>query len=124
MEDLFAPTNRYRDLYRARERDDDDDSDDEEYVYNDRRINDLVELELITGSSAEDTFLHSGFALSDFYSWARGKIVWISTHVFFDLSRIATCFQTEYRSILTVNILPNEEDTSRPGSKKLYVRAR
>jgi predicted ArsR family transcriptional regulator len=58
MEDLFAPTTRLRDLYRARERDEDENEDE----YADRRMNALVELEMITGSSAEDTFLHSGFS--------------------------------------------------------------
>jgi hypothetical protein len=57
MEDLFASTTRFRDFYRAtRERDDDDEDDEDE-----ERIDGVVELELITGSSAEDTFLHSGF---------------------------------------------------------------
>jgi hypothetical protein len=65
MEDLFAPTTRFRELYRALERDRADD----------RRMNRLVELELaVTGSPVEDTFLHCGFKWSDFYSWARGKI--------------------------------------------------
>jgi hypothetical protein len=111
MEDLFAPTTRFRDLYRARERGDDEDdgsdSDDEE-----EEIDSLVELELITGSSEEDTFLHCGYTWSDYYSWARGKIVWISPDVFFDINTILLDFQTEYRPFLEVHILPNEEEYS------------
>jgi hypothetical protein len=99
MESLFAPTNRFRDLYRARERDDDEDDDEE---YNDQRMNDLVELELVTGSSLEDTFLHCGLTWSDYYSFARGKMVWLSPDVFFDSYGIGTNFQTDYREFLTV----------------------
>jgi hypothetical protein len=64
MEDFFAPTTRFRDLYRARERyDGDGDGDD------DREMSDLVELELVTGSSAEDILvLYRGFKWSHFYS--------------------------------------------------------
>jgi hypothetical protein len=52
---LFAPTNRFRDLYPARGRGGrDDDS------FFDRRMRSLVELELVTESSAEDTFLRRG----------------------------------------------------------------
>jgi hypothetical protein len=120
MESLFAPTNRFRDLYRARERDDDEDDDEE---YNDQRMNDLVELELVTGSSLEDTFLHCGLTWSDYYSFARGKMVWLSPDVFFDSYGIGTNFQTDYREFLTVIIAPNEEDTSQ-ASKFVHVCAR
>jgi hypothetical protein len=52
---LFAPINRFRDLYPARGRGGrDDDS------FFDRRMRSLVELELVTESSAEDTFLRRG----------------------------------------------------------------
>jgi hypothetical protein len=123
MEDLFAPTARFRDLYHpARERDDDDDSDGEEYT--DRRMNDLVELELITGSSAEDTFLHCGFMLSDYYSFAHGKIVWISPDVFFNMTDVYTGFQTEYRSFLDVKTVPNDEDdTSQARTRAIVVQS-
>jgi hypothetical protein len=112
MEALFAPTTRLRDVCRAtRERDC--------YLMVPEGImnqlinlDHLVELELVTASSAEDTFLHCGFTWSDFYSWARGKIVWISPDVFFDLSRVNTRFQTDYGSFLSVHAVPNEEDTS------------
>jgi hypothetical protein len=114
MENLFAPTTRLRDLYHPR---DDDRWDIEE------EMNRLVELELITGSSVEDTFLHCGFIWSDYYSWARGKMVWISPDVFFDLTKIDMHFQTEYRTFLEVCIEANEEDTSEE-SKSLYVCAR
>jgi hypothetical protein len=65
MEDLFAPTTRFRDLYHAAREgiDDEDDSDYDE----EEAMEALVELELVTGSSAEDTFLHSGFSLA----WSR-----------------------------------------------------
>jgi hypothetical protein len=128
MENLFAPTTRFRDLYHAaRERyDEDDDDDDDGFIfdeYTDREMNHLVELELITGSSAEDTFLHCGLTWSDFYSFGRGKIVWINPDVFFDLSRIDTGLQTEYEYFLYVRIVvPNEEDT-RQESQCLYVYA-
>jgi hypothetical protein len=108
MEDLFAPTTRFRDLYRAslyrasRRRANDDEEEEE--------MNRLVELELITGSSVEDTFLHSGFSWSDYYSWAHGKIVWLSPDVFFNSTWIDTNFQTDYRRFPTVDIVPNEED--------------
>jgi hypothetical protein len=120
MEDLFAPTTRLRDLYRARERDEDENEDE----YADRQINDLIELELITGSSVEDTFLHRGFSWRDFKSWARGKIVWLSPDVFFNSSRIHIDFHTEYGSFLSVHIMePNEEDTSEE-AEFLHVYAR
>jgi hypothetical protein len=77
MEDLFAPTTRLRNLYRARKRGDD-------VWATEEQIDGLVELELITGSSAEDTFLHSGFTWSDFFSWACGKMVWIGPGFFFN----------------------------------------
>jgi hypothetical protein len=121
MEDLFAPTTRFRDFYHARERDEDED-------YNfvpeeEEEMNRLVELELIsTGYSAEDTFLHCGFSWSDYYSFAHGKMVWISPDVFFDLTEIDTGFQTDYRSFLAVHIVPNEEDTSQE-LKCVYVYA-
>jgi hypothetical protein len=109
MEDLFAPTTRLLDLYRARERGDDDDDDD---LFFGRQFG-IVELELVTGSSVEDTFLHCGFTYSDFYSSARGKVVWISPDVFFSTTWIDTDFQTEYRSFLTVYIAgANREDTN------------
>jgi hypothetical protein len=121
MEDLFAPTTRYRGLHRARTRERGDDDADSS---TDRRFNHLVELELITlGSSAEDTFLHCGYTWSDFYSFAHGKIVWISPDVFFNMTEVYTGFQTEYRSFLDVNIKPNEDDTSQE-SKSLRVHAR
>jgi hypothetical protein len=72
-EDLFFPTTRLRDLYRARERYDGDYN-----SFNEQQMSRLVELELVTGSSAEDILLHRGFRWSDFYSWARGKVVWLS----------------------------------------------
>jgi hypothetical protein len=115
MEDLFAPTTRFRDLYRARERD-------RFFDYVQRQIDAFVELELITGSSVEDTFLHCGFTWNEFYSWARGKIVWISPQVFFDLSRFDTGLQTDYHFFLEVTIEPNEDDT-RQKPKRLYVCA-
>jgi hypothetical protein len=101
MEDLFAPTTRFRDF--ARERVDDD------FDIN-QQMNRLVELELITGSSVEDTFLHRGYTWSDYFSWARGKMVWISPDVFFDSSGIYTniWFQTDYRSFLVVRVVPNK----------------
>jgi hypothetical protein len=77
MEDLFAPTTRLRDLYGTRKRGDD-------VWATEEQIDGLVELELITGSSAEDTFLHSGFKRSDFFSWACGKMVWIGSGFFFN----------------------------------------
>jgi hypothetical protein len=86
-------------------------------------MNRLVEIELITGSSVEDTFLHGGYTWSDFHSVADGKIVWVSPDVFFDLSRVRTSFQTDYRSFLTVYIEANEEDTSQE-SEFLRVCAR
>jgi hypothetical protein len=121
MEDLFAPTiTRYRDLYYALvERDDDDDN----LWGTEEQIDGLVELELITGSSAEDTFLHSGFTWSDFYAWARGKMVWIlGPDVFFDLSWIRPGFQTDYRSFLEVTTVPNDEDdTSQESKLRVYA---
>jgi hypothetical protein len=96
-----------RDLYPARERD----------------VNRFVELELVTGSSVEDTFLHCGYTWSDYYSWAHGKIVWLSPDVFFNSTWIDTGFQTEYRPFPTVDIVPNEEDTSQE-SKYVFVYAR
>jgi hypothetical protein len=106
---LFVPTTRFRDLYRFLERDRADD----------RRMNRLVELELaVTGSSVEDIFLHCGFTWSDFYSWARGKMVWISPDVFFNLTGIRTSFQTEYRTFLEVRIVPSEEY-----SLRVYARS-
>jgi hypothetical protein len=119
MEDLFAPTTRFRDLYHAlaeerEERDDDDDDDngddDDGFIFDrdaDREMNRLVELELITGSLA-DAFLYRGFNWSDFYSWAHGTIVWVSRDVFFNLTEIDMEFQTHYRSFLTVYAVPNE----------------
>jgi hypothetical protein len=59
MESLFAPTNRLRDLYRARERDDDDDENDD-FSVTEEEIDNIVELELVTGSLA-DAFLYRGF---------------------------------------------------------------
>jgi hypothetical protein len=104
MEDLFVPTARFRDMNcAAREREDDEDDTEEE-------MNRLVELELITGSSVEDTFLHCGFSWNDFYSWAHEKIVWIRPDVFFDFTKNVTGFQTVYQRFLTVYIVPNEED--------------
>jgi hypothetical protein len=85
----------------VRERDDDDDID--------RQMNRLVELELITGSSAEDIFLQYGFTWSDFYSWARGKIVWISPDIFFVFTEIDTGFQMEYTALIVVRTMLNEE---------------
>jgi hypothetical protein len=119
MEDLFARTTRFRDLSLARER---DAHDDQEYAI-DRQIDGLVELELTTGSSVEDTFLHCGFTWSDYYSFGCGKIVWISPDVFFDSTEIAGRCQTDYRPFLSVNIVPNEEDTSQE-LKYVYVCAR
>jgi hypothetical protein len=58
MEDLFAPTTRLRDLYHARERGDGYGRQIDEVVELEEQMNRLVELELITGSSVEDTFLH------------------------------------------------------------------
>jgi hypothetical protein len=107
MEDLFAPTTRFRDLYHAAREgiDDEDDSDYDE----EEAMEALVELELVTGSSAEDTFLHSGFSWRDYYSFGHGKIVWLSPDVFFNSTWIDTSFQTEYRRFLTVYIHANEE---------------
>jgi hypothetical protein len=117
MEDLFAPTTRLRDLYRAaRELYEELEEEEEE-------MDALVELELITGYSAEDTFLHCGLTWSDYSSWAHGKIVWISPDVFFNMTDVYTGFQTDYRRFLTVDIAPNEEDTSH-ASKSLHVFAR
>jgi hypothetical protein len=85
----------------------------------------LVELELITESSAEDTFLRRGFMWSDFHSWADGKMVWIRPDVFFDLTPdINMEFQTEYRSFLAVYIQANEEEETSQETKSLYVHAR
>jgi hypothetical protein len=70
---------------------------------------------------AEDTFLHCGFSWSDFYSWADGKIVWISPYVYFNLTGIGTGFQTDYRPFLSASIVPNEEDTTT--RERLYVCA-
>jgi hypothetical protein len=127
MEDLFAPTTRFRDLYLARERgDDDDDDDDWDYYidsFTDREMNRLVELELITGSSVEDIFLHCGFTWNDFYSWADGNMVWLSPDVCFDFTAIDTAdFQTVYQLFLEVKIEANEEDTSGE-SQCIYVYA-
>jgi hypothetical protein len=58
MEDLFAPTTRLHDLYHARERDDDDDDDSDDEEEEEEEMDALVELELVTGSSVEETFLH------------------------------------------------------------------
>jgi hypothetical protein len=78
IEDLFAPTTRFRDLHcAARERD-------ARLRGYEEEVDGLVEVELIAGSSAEDAFLHCGFTWSDYYSFARGKMVWISPGVFFD----------------------------------------
>jgi hypothetical protein len=119
MENLFAPTTRFRDLHRAaRERGDDVRVTEEE-------VDGLVELELITGYSAEDTFLRRGFMWSDFHSWAGGKMVWISPDVCFDLSPLNPYFQTEYRTFLTVDIiLSNDEDDTSQESEYLRVLAR
>jgi hypothetical protein len=111
MEDFFAPTTRYRDLYRAAR-------DDDEWVTEDE-IDGLVELELVTGSSAEDIFLHSR-SWSDFHSWADGKIVWLSPDVFFDFTKFE--FPTLYQRFLTVYIQANEEDTIQD-SKSIFVWA-
>jgi hypothetical protein len=119
MEDWFAPTTRLRDLYRVGKRNGDDSSIDSPA---DREMSSLVELELVTGSSAEDILLHRGFKWSNFYSWAHGKIVWISPDVFFDSTFISTGFQKKYRSFLTVDIGPNEDDTSKE-SKTLWLCA-
>jgi hypothetical protein len=113
MEEFFVPTTRLRDLYHTLERGADDD-DEESSI--DRQIDDLVELELTTGSSVEDTFLHRGNSWSDFYSWADGKMVWLSPDVVFDLSGIT--LQTEYNYFLSIRIEANEED-----QKFLYVYA-
>jgi hypothetical protein len=118
MEDLFAPTTRLRDLYRV--------SREGAYAESpiDRQMNRLVELELVTGSSVEDTFLHCGFTWSDYYSWARGKIVWMSPDVFFDLTGIGTNFQTDYRRFLSARVVPNEEDTSQVSiTLRVYARS-
>jgi hypothetical protein len=109
MEDFFAPTTRFRDLYRAREQDHDDSSIDSSA---DREMNSLVELELVTGSSAEDILLHRGFKWSDFYSRAHGKIVWISPDVFFDSSQVDMGFQMDYQAFLYVAIVPNDEEST------------
>jgi hypothetical protein len=131
MEDFFAPSTRLRDLYHAREPDDEDedndgDEDDESSIDSstEREMNSLVELELVTGSSAEDILLYREFKWGDFYSWARGKIVWISPHVFFDLTGSFDImdFESDYRFFLAVGIVPNEEDTSEE-SKSLYLCA-
>jgi hypothetical protein len=64
MEDFFAPTTRFRDLDPTRERYDADGDDDDESSIDsstDREMDSLVELELVTGSSAEDILLHRGF---------------------------------------------------------------
>jgi hypothetical protein len=119
MEVLFAPTARMRDLYHVSREPGDE-------VYGDsaidREYEGLVEVELIAGSSAEDTFLHCGFWWSDFYSWADGKILWISPYVFVRWVFIDTRFQTEYNYFLEVKIEANEEDTCQ--NSKLYVCAR
>jgi hypothetical protein len=118
MEDLFAPTTRLRDLYRAaRER--------AHAVWaTEEEIDALVELELITGSSVEDTFLHCGFTWSGFYSWARGKMVWLSPDVFFSLSGVYKGPQTEYRRFLSVRTKANDEEDTSQESKSLHVFAR
>jgi hypothetical protein len=114
MEDLFAPTTRFRDLYRVRERYDEDgddfwvDDDSSIDSFTDREMNRLVERELVTGSP-EDIFLYRGFTWHDFYSWAEGKIVWVSPDVFFNLTQIDTEFQTDYRLFLNVDIGTNDE---------------
>jgi hypothetical protein len=113
MEDLFAPTTRFRDLYPAARN-----------GFTQEQIDGLVELELITGSSVEDTFLHRGYTWRDFFSWAYGKMVWISPDVFFDSSGINTNFQTDYRSFLLVYMEANEEDTSQePKFLLIYARS-
>jgi hypothetical protein len=104
MEDFFAPTTRLRDLF---------DPELERDSINEDAMSSLVELELITGSSAEDIFLHRGFSWSDYYSFAQGKLVWMSPDIFFGLNGIdSDTFQWDYRSFLTVRIVPNDEDTS------------
>jgi hypothetical protein len=126
MEDLFAPTTRFRDLYRAAR----------EHDRREEEMNRLVELELIsTGSSVpvEDTFLHCGFSWSDYYSFGHGKIVWLSPDVFLKLwlnpdvlfhsAEIDTNFQTEYRSFLTVRMRRRRIRVSQ-GSEYLRVYAR
>jgi hypothetical protein len=108
-------------MYRAaREHDDDDDDGDHDlaidsYRYTDRQMNHLVEVELVAGSSAEDTFLHCGFTWRDFYSWARGKIVlvWITPDVCFDMTSIDIDFHSDVRSFLSVCIEVNEGNTSK-----------
>jgi hypothetical protein len=118
MEDLFArPTTRFRDLYRAaRERGDCPHVHEEE-------MNNLVELELITGSSSEDTFLHRGFSWSEFYSFGLGKMVWLSPDVFFNMAGVLTYFQTEYRSFLSVSIAPNGSDEESDACLRVHARS-
>jgi hypothetical protein len=79
------------------------------------KIENVVELELVTGSAVEDIFLHRGFQWRDFYApWAHGKIVWISPDVFFDMGAIdSNDFQTDYRSFLVVKFEANEGNTSK-----------
>jgi hypothetical protein len=107
MEDLFATTNRFCDWYRALpER---GNPDDYHFWGTEKQMNGLVEVELVTGSSAEDTFLHYGYTWNDFYSWADGKMACISPGVFFNLI-FNMGSQTEYRAFLNVGCVPNEED--------------
>jgi hypothetical protein len=128
MEDLFYPTTRFRDDDDDDDHDDDDEDEDEDEessvdgCYKTLKMRDLVELELIPGFSAEDILLHRGFKWSGFYSWARGKIVWISPDVFFDMTSFATDFQRDYRPFLKVSTIPNEDDTSKV-SKSLWLFA-
>jgi hypothetical protein len=128
MEDLFYPTTRFRDDDDDDDHDDDDEDEDEDEessvdgCYKTLKMRDLVELELIPGFSAEDILLHRGFKWSGFYSWARGKIVWISPDVFFDMIFFATDFQRDYRPFLKVSTIPNEDDTSKV-SKSLWLFA-
>jgi hypothetical protein len=111
MEYLFAPTTRFRDLYRVRERYDEDgddlwgvDDDSSIDSFTDREMNRLVERELVTGSP-EDVFLYRGYTWHDIYSWAHGKIVWVSPDVFFNLTQIDTEFEeTDYRLFLNVYV--------------------
>jgi hypothetical protein len=56
-------------------------------------IDGLVELELITGFSAEDTFLHCGYTYSDFCSFGRDEIVWLSQTSFSTLLTLIRGFR-------------------------------
>jgi hypothetical protein len=105
MEDFFAPIIRFCDLYyAARERDERSRGFEEE-------ADGLVEVELITGSSAEDTFLHCGFTWSDYYSFAHGKMVWISRDAFFDSNWISMDIHLDFQRFLTVNINEANEES-------------